>query len=156
VFCLCLFSDLEDSAVWQVVQRLGMPPRDEEFFGAERAAAHRTMDKIDWRSMQQKPLEDSQVYFLLKALPVEILLYGMARTEHEATRRVISRFITHLRQVDCFLGGRDLQALGLAPGPVYRQIFDQLVTARLEGKVTTREDELRFVKKRFPESAADR
>jgi tRNA nucleotidyltransferase (CCA-adding enzyme) len=111
------------------------------------------MNELEWRFQQRKPPEDSRTYFMLKDLPVETLLYGMARTEHEETRRLISHFITHLRQVRCLLRGRDLQSLGFVPGPVYREIFDELITARLEGKVVTREDELEFVKQRFSPEA---
>lgn len=153
VFFLCLFSALEGSEVRQIVKRLGMSPRDEEFFGAEREAAHQVMNDLEWRLQQRKPPEDSRTYFMLKDLPVETLLYGMARTEHEETRRLISHFITHLRQVRCLLRGRDLQSLGFVPGPVYREIFDELITARLDGKVVTREDEREFVKQRFSPEA---
>ena len=35
---------------------------------------------------------DSEIFALLKDLQVETLLYGMARAEHEETRRIISHF----------------------------------------------------------------
>jgi poly(A) polymerase len=43
------------------------------------------------------------------------------------------------------LGGEDLKAMGLAPGPRFGQILRALETAQLEGEVTTREDALRWV-----------
>ena len=49
----------------------------------------------------------------------------------------------------CLLSGRDLQAMGLEPGPVYREVFTRLLAARLDGKLVTREDEIQFVTKRF-------
>jgi tRNA nucleotidyltransferase (CCA-adding enzyme) len=149
VFFLCLFAELDGSEVQQVVQRLGMPPRYEKFFGLERDAAHSVMSKLEWRCQQRLDFRDSEIFNLLKDLPVETLLYGMARTEHEETRRIISHFITHLRQVHSLLRGSDLLSMGIEPGPVYREVFEQLLAERLDGKLLTREDEVRFVTRHF-------
>ena len=43
--------------------------------------------------------------------------------------------------------GDDLKALGLPPGPAYRQIIEAVEEAQLEGKVATREQALESVKK---------
>lgn len=47
------------------------------------------------------------------------------------------------------LGGHDLAALGLPRGPLYGQILEALRRARLDGEVSTREEELAWVQKRF-------
>ncbi|ABA88546.1 adenosine-specific tRNA nucleotidyltransferase [Syntrophotalea carbinolica DSM 2380] len=156
VFFLCLLSDLDHGEVQQIVQRLAMPPQCEEFFGSERDAATRILNQIEWRSMQSYRWRDSDIHALLKDLPVEALLYGMAITEHEEARRTISHFITHLRHVKCLLRGHDLQSLGLAPGPIYREIFDALLDVRLDGQVVTREDELQFVTNRYVEKIEEK
>jgi hypothetical protein len=44
------------------------------------------------------------------------------------------------------LGGKDLIAMGLNPGPMFRPVLEALLDARLSGKVETRDDEIRFVK----------
>jgi tRNA nucleotidyltransferase (CCA-adding enzyme) len=107
------------------------------------------MSKLEWRCQQRLDFRDSEIFNLLKDLPVETLLYGMARTEHEETRRIISHFITHLRQVHSLLRGSDLLSMGIEPGPVYREVFEQLLAERLDGKLLTREDEVRFVTRHF-------
>lgn len=149
VFFLCLFSELKGPDVRQVVRCLGMPPRYEEFFGPERAMLHGVMRRLEWRCEQKRSIPDSELHGMLKDLPVEALLYGMARTPLEEARRLVSHFITHLRQVKCLLRGCDLKTLGLPPGPLYRKVFDRLLTARLDGKVVTREDEIRLVRRHF-------
>jgi tRNA nucleotidyltransferase (CCA-adding enzyme) len=149
VFFLCLFSGLDSDDVGHVLGRLGMPPRYGDFFGPGRDAIHRVMDQLEWRCAQHHKLSDSEIHGFFREFPVESLLYGMARTGYEEARRLISHFITHLRPVTCFLRGRDLQALGFKPGPLYREILDRLLTARLDGAVVTREDEIAFVKSHF-------
>ncbi|HLG43388.1 MAG TPA: hypothetical protein VI337_00080, partial [Nitrospirales bacterium] len=47
------------------------------------------------------------------------------------------------------LRGDDLRALGIRPGPIYRDILNSLLYARLDGHVQSRDDELRFVRSRF-------
>ena len=47
------------------------------------------------------------------------------------------------------VGGRDLIALGYAPGPRFREILEAVEEAQLEGEVTTREAALALVAERF-------
>lgn len=55
------------------------------------------------------------------------------------------------RYQDCApcLSGQDLRDLGFTPGPVFTKIFESIREARWEGKLRTREEEIRFVKSRF-------
>jgi poly(A) polymerase len=43
--------------------------------------------------------------------------------------------------------GEDLIAMGLTPGPIFRETLTRLEDAQLEGKVRTREEALAWVKK---------
>jgi tRNA nucleotidyltransferase (CCA-adding enzyme) len=149
VFFLCLLGELTAEQVVQVRQRLGMPPRYGEVFGNEREAVHRLLNTLEWRSGRRAALRPSEIYELFRGLSVETLLYAMARTASEEIRRIISHFITHLRQVSCLLGGDDLRKLGLTPGPVYKEVFRALLAARLDGQVVSREDEVALVRDCF-------
>jgi len=48
------------------------------------------------------------------------------------------------------LTGRDVRDLGYKPGPVFSKIFEALRQARWEGKLRTREEEIRFLQHSFP------
>jgi tRNA nucleotidyltransferase (CCA-adding enzyme) len=48
------------------------------------------------------------------------------------------------------LKGRDLLALGLKPGPLFREILQALLVERLEGRVRSREEEVAWVKENYP------
>ena len=48
------------------------------------------------------------------------------------------------------LTGRDVRDLGYKPGPVFTKIFEALRQARWEGKLRTREEEIRFLQNTFP------
>jgi len=44
------------------------------------------------------------------------------------------------------VSGEDLKLLGLAPGPGYRGILEAVEEAQLEGRVTSRDQALQFVR----------
>jgi len=48
------------------------------------------------------------------------------------------------------LTGRDIESLGYKPGPVFTRILNALREARWEGKLRTREEEVRFINEVFP------
>ncbi|HTU00568.1 MAG TPA: CBS domain-containing protein [Candidatus Sulfotelmatobacter sp.] len=110
---------------------------------------------------RSRELSPSQVYCLLAGERLEILLAVMARVELPALRKAVGNFITQSRRVRPLLRGDDLRALGLRPGPIYRDILNTLLYARLDGEVQSRDDELRLLRRRFsrafpPEREPDR
>jgi tRNA nucleotidyltransferase (CCA-adding enzyme) len=58
--------------------------------------------------------------------------------------------LTELRKTRTVLSGKDLQSMGYPPGPIFKKILTSLLEAKLEGKVSNREEEAGYVTKRFP------
>jgi tRNA nucleotidyltransferase (CCA-adding enzyme) len=73
----------------------------------------------------------------------------MARAASEEVRRWVSLFVTRLRSEAAILNGHDLRQMGIPPGPRYKEILGDLLDARLNGRLSTREDEVAFVRRRF-------
>jgi tRNA nucleotidyltransferase (CCA-adding enzyme) len=92
----------------------------------------------------------SKVAVNLRSLTIEALLYMMARTTRDRTRKSIAEYINELRHVKTYLNGDDLIALGYRPGPVFGKIFETLLDARLDGRIHTRDHELAMVENLFP------
>jgi tRNA nucleotidyltransferase (CCA-adding enzyme) len=132
-----------------VCNRLSVPSRYLEMLGVEREAAHRILQLLERRRARGTEPRPSTLYHWLKPFPVETLLYLMAKAASEDVRRWFSQFFTHLRGVSPHLTGRDLQILGIPSGPVFKKILATLLDARLNGQVTTREDEVILVRRRF-------
>ncbi|MCC6981244.1 MAG: CCA tRNA nucleotidyltransferase, partial [Candidatus Melainabacteria bacterium] len=61
------------------------------------------------------------------------------------TRRMIKLYLEQLGDVSIELTGADLLKLGYSQGPQLGRLLDQLLDARIDGKVKTRDDELAFV-----------
>lgn len=60
------------------------------------------------------------------------------------------------RYVQPALTGDDLKQMGLPPGKLFGTLLRQLRIARLDGKLTTAEDERAFIRRAWVENAADR
>jgi tRNA nucleotidyltransferase (CCA-adding enzyme) len=60
-------------------------------------------------------------------------------------RRRLQQYLEDWRYRRPALRGRDLQILGVAPGPVMGQMLARLRVARLDGEVRRREDEVKLV-----------
>jgi len=89
------------------------------------------------------------LYTLLSQYDTEILLYMMAKANNEKIRRLISNYFTKLKGTKIGLKGRDLKKMGFPPGPLYREILDRIMEARLNNLINTKDDEVRFVKETF-------
>jgi tRNA nucleotidyltransferase (CCA-adding enzyme) len=81
--------------------------------------------------------------------PIEVVLALMAVMVRPELRKAIGDFLSAKGRVRPFLRGDDLLGLGIRPGPIYRDILNSLLYARLDGHVQSRDDELRFVRRRF-------
>ncbi len=149
VYFLCLLTDLDDQAVASLCRRLAVAPRLQHIFTEEREAVHRATNLIFWRRMHTAPPRPSELYDWFQPLATEVLLYAMARSNSEQVQRCLSSYFTHLRSVQCELAGSDIKQLGIAPGPVYKEIFQRLLAARLDGELVTRQDEIDFVNQHY-------
>jgi len=89
------------------------------------------------------------IYTLLSQYDTEILLYMMARTNNEQTKKWISFYFNDLRKVKVRLQGSDLKMMGFKPGPVFKKIFSRLMEARLNNQLNTKEEEIEFIRKEF-------
>jgi tRNA nucleotidyltransferase (CCA-adding enzyme) len=145
VFLLALTSRLSMRQMPVFCRRLAIPERQTQQLLREKGYLS-LLQKILKRPRSLKP---SQVHRLLQPLGLETLLTLMGLTKTPEGKKAISHYITYQRQVKTLLQGRDLQKLGYAEGPLYRQILDRLLQARLDNEVDSREDEVTFVSTHF-------
>jgi len=94
-------------------------------------------------------VKNSTLYHLLDPLSTEAKLFLMATTATEASKRAVSHYFTHLKEVRIEVNGKDLISLGLKPGKIFKKILDETLNAKLDGKLKTKEEEIKFVKEKF-------
>jgi tRNA nucleotidyltransferase (CCA-adding enzyme) len=102
------------------------------------------------RVLFRKQLSPSETHALLQTWALEPLLFLMAKIQRQDSKKHslqrIKEFITTFRHINTSITGHDLQTLGLQKGPAYRQVLHQLLTARLDGTIQTRQEELSLAK----------
>ena len=130
----------------EICDRLELAPRYRKIFLKKRFEAQAQLHKFERRL----PVRNSTLYNKLTVYQTELLLYMMAATPVEGVKKAISHYYTRLRPVEILIGGKDLQKIGFRPGPAYRKILDEVLKAKLNGKLKSRDDELRFARQYLP------
>jgi tRNA nucleotidyltransferase (CCA-adding enzyme) len=126
-----------------VARRLDLPPR----LARRLEEAPRQARALVRRLESPRAPADSDVYLACRALPLDTLLYAMALAEDGRARPLLSRHLTTLQKVRREIGGEDLKRLGLAPGPAYARILEQVLLAKIDGRARTRRQELALARR---------
>jgi tRNA nucleotidyltransferase (CCA-adding enzyme) len=146
VYFLGLVEHLSLAELTEMVQRLRPAPRLAQAILSGKEAADAAL--LQLFHLGPEPARPG-IYRLLSPLDTEYLLYMMAKSRQEVTRRAISLYFTHLKHLKPDLKGRDLVALGYPPGPLIREMLGLLLDARLNEEVKSRSEERRFILSRF-------
>ncbi len=91
-------------------------------------------------------LAPSSIYHLIYAYSPQAIIANSLAADSPVARRHIQLFLKELRYVKPALTGDDLKRMGIAPGPRIKEILHLLHEARLDGKVTSKQDEEEMVK----------
>ena len=89
----------------------------------------------------------SEIYKALKGLPLEVLLFAMAKAYE--IRDSIEYYLTETRSINPLVNGNDLRKLGYPEGPLYTQILDSTFAAQLDGLIADKDEAVEFVKSRW-------
>ncbi|MBN2032981.1 MAG: CBS domain-containing protein [Deltaproteobacteria bacterium] len=148
VYFLGLTSHMDAKSLQAMVQRLQMSDVKDRKMIRQRLEIGAVLDQL-YKFQEQS---NYALYKLLSQYDTEILLYMMARANNRTIKRLVSQYFTKLKGIRCLLKGKDLKAMGFPPGPLFREILDALLEARINNEVGTREDEIAFVKKQYGKS----
>jgi len=148
IYFLALTDHLNGRQAGELIERLALMDRDRQTVLEGRAHSRRILTALR-RRPEMKP---STLYHLLEEVPLEGLLWAMAKGEEEKIRRAFSFYFTELVKVGPLLDGEALKEMGFTPGPIFRKILDALRDARLNGQVRTLEEEKAFVVKKFTQA----
>lgn len=146
-FCylVALLDPLETAEALSVGLRLGLSPshqRTLERYREQRQAVSALLER-------KPPPRPSELFRALEATAPESMLVLMARAEDEDARRWLAYCLTTARTTRPAIGGEDLKALGLEPGPKFKEILEEVRSRRIDGELKTREQELAFVRKAY-------
>lgn len=102
------------------------------------------------RSLNKKGMKSSSIYKILHPLPLEFLLFIMAKYRKTHLEKYIALYITKLSLAKLRINGDKLKELGFKPSPVFRDILNSTLSAKLNGEIKdTLEDEIKYVKQNW-------
>jgi tRNA nucleotidyltransferase (CCA-adding enzyme) len=145
VYLLALTRSFDQVGAEGLCQRLQLTPRYRKVLITEKTKAE---EFLKWMGPLQT-FKNSDLHRKLRPFHTETLLYIMASATRESIKQAISNYITRLRSVTTLLDGKYLKEIGVKPGPIYREILESLLDARLNGEVSTLLDEVAFVRKNW-------
>ncbi len=143
VYLMALSSESSQAVVAAMIRRLALSREQAKNVSAGGSRIDRALKRLT----DKGTVRPSQVYRLLADLSDEALVLLLAKQisrRHGVRLSLLKRHLLSFvknRAVKTALTGRDLQAMGLKPGPQYRIILGQLLDARIDGVVTTEADE---------------
>jgi tRNA nucleotidyltransferase (CCA-adding enzyme) len=143
VYLMALSSEYSPAVVATLIRRLA--------FSREQAkrvnTGGRRVDRALKRLTDKGTVRPSQAYRLLADFSGEALVLLLAKQVSKQQRVGLNllkrRLVAYMknRTIKTALTGRDLQAMGLEPGPEYKTILGKLLDARIDGIITTEADE---------------
>jgi len=143
IYFLGLLDGRPQEELIRASDRLSLHRRDRQLVVEEKPEIDRILKSLHRQKTDTRP---GKLYKLLNPLSTEAILFLMARTTREETRRAISSYFTKLKTVRIEITGKDLIAMGLKPGPKFKSILDSIHQARLNGELKSLEEEKQFVK----------
>ena len=143
VYFLALISRCDMETSIEICTRFELKPDLTKLFSKGRLEAEQCLYKLK----RKLPDDNSRLYKELEVFDTPQLLYIMATAGNKKVEKAVSHYITNLRGASVSIQGRDLIDLGMEPGPMFKNVMDSVLEAKLNGKVKTKKGELSYAKK---------
>jgi len=95
--------------------------------------------------MPEEANRPSDITTQLEELPLQVQAVAWLAGDDAVHRANLENYARTWRHVRPELTGKDLKEMGLTPGTQFRDLFNALRTARLDGKIATRDEEIAWV-----------
>jgi len=151
VYLMALSGESSHAVVGVMIRRLTLSRVQAKNMGF----VGRRVDHALKRLTDKRTATPSQVYRLLADFSDEALVLLLAKqmsARHGARLSLLKRHLVayvNNKSVKTVLTGRDLQAMGLQPGPQYKTILGKLLDARIDGMIKTEAEERALVEKQM-------
>ena len=139
-FC-CLIKKLEKIQVQRIFKRLIF--KQKFFYNIN--YIYLNLDQITKFISQKDGILASNIYIKLKGLSNEMLFLAMMESSNDIARERIVNYFEKYKKESVYISGEELKKLQIEPGPIYSQILNRLLYARLDGEVKNKENEIKFV-----------
>lgn len=141
IYLMALLDSLDLNCVKRVCEKLGLRKGE-----TKRILAYKQISKKSISDLSSSSLKPSRIFAILEPLSYEVILMLKVKYSNRNLKRHILEFLEIYNGMRVFVSGDDLHGMGLKPGPSYQKIFAQVLNAKLNTKVRTKEEELVLIK----------
>ncbi len=139
IFILALMNNLKSEEMAEALKRLMVSKQVEEKILQDRYSTHDILRKLN-------PDNPVEIYHLLTGRTIESILLAMASSKDSDKKKAVSQYLVELRSIKPIIKGQDLIDIGLAPGPIFSEIFSKILNEKLCKRLNTKEEEIQFAK----------
>ncbi|MDL2269635.1 CBS domain-containing protein [Desulfosarcina sp. OttesenSCG-928-A07] len=138
IYFMAVIRHCDADATRSICERLMVPPKYTRLFSDIRIKAQLHLALLE----QETEITNAEIFNQLNGFETEEILYMVACTTSETAKKRISLYHTQLRRISLSISGKTLMGIGMKPGPMFREILQAVLEAKLNGSVATREDEI--------------
>lgn len=121
-------------------------------FGFRRGESKRILSYFSLRNkmlsmLKSSKIKQSSIFKFLEPLSYEVIITLLASARDKKVKRKIKNFLSIHNGIRLSVTGSDLKNLGLKPGPYFKNILNNVLYKKIDGGLSTREEELQYLKK---------
>lgn len=99
------------------------------------------------KNLSVENISAARIHNMLHSLSYEVIILISVISKRQKTKQRVREFFLKHHHKKITITGSDLLSFGIKPGPKFREIFQKVFRAKINGKIHTREEELAFVRK---------
>jgi len=106
-----------------------------------------TSKKVKVLDELSKNIAPSRVYKILESFSFEVIIFFYSLTDSKLAKNNIQNFLGKFSQMRLAIRGKDLKNLGIKPQAIYGKILKRIFNKKLNGKIISKEEELKEARK---------
>lgn len=142
IYLMGLLDSFDVTASENVCRRFAFKRGEEK-----RILSIKELNKSFLRGLSSRKLSADKIYSMLEPLSYEAIIFLKAKYKNSGIKANIEDFLEIYNGMRLCICGQDLKDMGLKPGPSYNKIFVKALAAKLSGRITTKAEEVSFIKK---------
>jgi tRNA nucleotidyltransferase (CCA-adding enzyme) len=147
--CLCRLMSADEVYDW--LERLRLRRQEQDV-----VAGAVTVAPVLSERLSGAPVPPSELYELLGGQPVEVLLMAvLLAPEHSPAEERAAAYLERIRGAELEISGEDLRKAGVPESPALGGALKQVLALKLDGFVSTREEELEAALRLVGQSGSD-
>ncbi len=143
VYLLVILDNLTEKEAQEVFKNFSFKKSVQECVFVSKEKEQKIFQAIH-RSAHVPP---SCLYKLFKPLPVEVLLFFMAKTKTMKKKEFYINFLRKYANIKLKISGHDLKKIVSYTGPRFKEALELTLHAKIDGLITTKKEELEFARK---------